>query len=101
MDEPRVSLTHIKWNLQDPNLMAVCAEDYNNVLLFDKRRPNQIFDKLVHTSKVNAIAWSPDKANMICSVSEGGAALIWDLNDSGAGPVEAENQTEGGEQSKV
>jgi DDB1- and CUL4-associated factor 7 len=38
--EQRVPLTHVKWNLQDPNQMAVVAEDDTNVLLFDKRRPS-------------------------------------------------------------
>ena len=79
----KVGLTHVKWNLQDRNLMAVVAQDDMNVLLFDKRKPNTIVDTLCHRSKVNAIAWSPAAANMICSVGEGGNALIWDLNESG------------------
>ena len=77
--EQRVPLTHVKWNLQDENCMAVVAQDDNNVLLFDKRRPGQIVEKLTSEHKVTAIAWSPDKANMICSVYEQGRALIWDL----------------------
>ena len=81
--ENRQALTHVRWNLQDKNLMAVVAEDDKNVLLFDKRKPNQIYETLRHDSKVTAIAWSPSEPNMICSVNEGGAALIWDLHDSG------------------
>ena len=63
--------------------MAVVAQDDNNVLLFDKRMPNRIYDTLSRRSKVNAIAWSPADASLICSVHEDGNALIWDLNDSG------------------
>ena len=62
--------------------MAVVAENDKNVLLFDKRKPNQIYETLRHDSKVTAIAWSPSEPNMICSVNEGGAALIWDLYDN-------------------
>ena len=74
-------LTHLKWNLRDSNLMAVVQEDDHNVMLFDKRKPSMIIEKLNHENKVTAIAWSPSEANMICSVGEGGRALIWDLND--------------------
>ena len=51
-------------------------------MLFDKRKPSQIVEQLNHESKITAIAWSPSEANLICSVGEGGRALIWDLNDS-------------------
>ena len=94
--ENKQGLTHVKWNLQNRNLMAVVAQDDNNVLLFDKRRPNQIVDTLNRRSKVNAISWSPAASNLICSVHEDGNALIWDLNDSGQPIVDeqagAENQ---------
>ena len=86
-NESRIGLTHVKWNLKDPNLMAVVQEDDLNVMLFDKRKPSSIMESLCHESKVTAIAWSPSEANMICSVGEGGRALIWDLNDASA-PVE-------------
>ena len=87
---PKVGLTHVKWNLQDKNMMAVVAENDTKVLLFDKRKPNHIVETLNHESKVNAIAWSPAQANMICSVVEGGNALIWDLydNNNGESPID-------------
>lgn len=84
--EGKVGLTHVKWNLVDPYKMAVVAEDDPKVYLFDKRRPNTIYDSLFHRSKVNAIAWSPNEANLICSVGEDGRALIWDLNESSENP---------------
>mmetsp|Transcript_9558 Transcript_9558/g.13041 ORF Transcript_9558/g.13041 Transcript_9558/m.13041 type:complete len:82 (+) Transcript_9558:527-772(+) len=67
--------------------MAVVQEDDHNVMLFDKRKPSQIMESLCHESKVTAIAWSPSEASLICSVGEGGRALIWDLNDTSA-PVD-------------
>ena len=68
--EPRIGLTHVKWNQKDPNLMAVVAEDSRYVYLFDKRKPNKILEQLDHECKVTAIAWSPSDPNMICSVGE-------------------------------
>ena len=91
---PKVGLTHVKWNLREKNMMAVVAENDTKVLLFDKRKPNYIVETLNHDSKVNAIAWSPAQANMICSVVEGvnncGNALIWDLydNNNGESPID-------------
>jgi len=64
-------------------------------MLFDKRKPSQIMEQLCHESKVTAIAWSPSEANMICSVGEGGRALIWDLNDINNGPVDEINGGDG------
>lgn len=80
--DSKVSLEHVKWNHIDQNIMAVLAQDDTNVLLFDKRRPNAIVDTLCHDSKVNSIAWSPTDRNMLCSVEEGGKALIWDLSEA-------------------
>ena len=77
----KIGLTHVKWNHKNPNLMAVVAEEDTNVYLFDKRRPNTIFETLPHRSKVNAIAWCPHDSGLICSVGEGGNALIWDINE--------------------
>ena len=82
---PKVGLTHVKWNLREKNMMAVVAENDTKVLLFDKRKPNHIVETLNHDTKVNAIAWSPKESNMICSVVEGGNALIWDLYDNNIG----------------
>ena len=81
--DQKIGLTHVKWNLVDPHMMAVVAENDQNVHIFDKRRPNAIYDSLYHRSKVNAIAWSPNEASLICSVGDGGNALIWDLNEHG------------------
>ena len=81
---PRVGLTHVKWNLKNPHMMAVVAQDDNKVMLFDKRKPYQIYETLYHGDNpdhhVSAIAWSPNDANMICSVGKAGNALIWDLS---------------------
>ena len=85
--DKKIGLTHVKWNLVDRNIMAVVAQDDSNVLLFDKRKPNTIVDTLGHGSKVSAIAWNPADANVICSVGEGGNALIWDLSETSQ-PVE-------------
>ena len=95
--ENKVGLTHVKWNHVDGNIMAVLAQDDTNVLLFDKRRPNTIVDTLCHDSKVSAVAWSPIDRNMLCSVCEGGKALIWDLSEAPSsakseGVVEGENE---------
>ena len=61
--------------------MAVVAENDSNVLLFDKRKPNCVIESLNHENKVTAIAWAPHDKNLICSVNEGGSALIWDLRE--------------------
>ena len=83
--EPRVGLTHVRWNHKNPPLMAVVAQDDNKVLLFDKRKPYTVYETLYHGDNpehpVTAIAWSPDNENMICSVGEAGNALIWDLSE--------------------
>ena len=78
-----VALTHVQWNARNSNILAAVAEDDSNVLLFDKRKPNVIVETLCHDNKVTGIAWSPAEANLICSVGEGGRALIWDLNQKG------------------
>ena len=79
--------------------MAVVAQDDSNVLLFDKRRPNQILDTLNRSSKVNSISWSPAAANLICSVHEDGNALIWDLNESRQPIVDEQTGAENQERS--
>ena len=79
--ENKTGLTHIKWNMVNPDLMAVVAENDSNVLLFDRRKPNHIVETLHHDAKVTAIAWAPHNADLICSVSERGSALIWDLKE--------------------
>lgn len=59
------------------------------MLLLDKRKPNTIMDTLCQDSKVSAIAWSPTDRNVLCSVYEGGNALIWDLAEMNSGQSEA------------
>ena len=88
--EPRCPLTHIEWNHQNADMIAVVAESDTNVLLFDRRKPNHIVETLRHDNKVTNIAWAPHDGNLICSVSEGGNALIWDLSEGL--PVEGQAQ---------
>ena len=83
--DPRVGLTHVRWNAKNQHLMAVVAENDNKVMLFDKRKPYSVYETLYHgdnpENHVTAIAWSPDNEHMICSVGEAGNALIWDLSE--------------------
>ena len=73
-------LQRVAWNMKNEHLLAVLAADDSNILLLDKRKPNKNLDTLSHKDqKVNSIAWSPECAELICSVGEQNA-LIWDIN---------------------
>ena len=58
-------------------------------MMFDRRKPQTILYSLNQGSKVNAVAWSPVAANLLCSVDEGGSACIWDLDECDASESEA------------
>jgi len=66
---------HREWNI------AVVARDDQELMIFDYRKPtpNQ-YDFLPHNSKVNGMAWSPQYESVICSITDGGRALIWDID---------------------
>lgn len=61
------------------------GQNDKHVMVFDCRRPTQGHDFLNHGSVVNAIAWCPNRDSLICSVGDGGNALIWDLAEDSAG----------------
>ena len=64
-------LVRVAWNLKNDHILAVLAQDDSNILLLDKRKPNKNLDTLNHKDqKVNAISWSPNNAELICSVGD-------------------------------
>ena len=73
--------------MKNDHILAVLAQDDSNILLLDKRKPNKNLDTLNHKDqKVNAISWSPDNAELICSVGDTNA-LIWDINHDTSEPA--------------
>ena len=81
-------LQRVTWNSKNEHLLAVLAVDDSNILLLDKRKPNKNIDTLSHKDqKVNSIAWSPECAELICSVGEQNA-LIWDINHESSAHVQ-------------
>ncbi|KAJ7576839.1 hypothetical protein C8J56DRAFT_971742 [Mycena floridula] len=81
--EPRKPIfaagTQVKWNRQDPNILA--SSHANHVLIWDRRKGSLPVAKIQgHTSKIYGIDWSHSLSNEIVTCSLDKTIKVWDLN---------------------
>lgn len=83
-DSPKltVPLLRIAWNRQDLNFISTFGMDTTETMIIDVRYPSSPVTELKgrHTGPVNAMAWSPQSAQNICTVGEDGLVCIWDAH---------------------
>lgn len=110
-------LLRIAWNKQDPNYLAVIGTEKSSAIILDIRMPSMSVAELIghqvrcqnstnflrpfpytHTlslrpssetaqGPLNGIAWAPHSPSHVCTVSDDGQALIWDVTVK-AKPIE-------------
>ena len=70
----------VVWNHENENLLATIMYESSEIIIIDLRYPNILYEKLInHELNVNAISWSPNFSQYICSGGEDGRVLLWDL----------------------
>ena len=73
-------LLRLAWNKQDPNYVAAILANSNKSIILDVRQPSSPVAELRgHLAAINGIAWAPHSAYHICTCSDDGQALIWDI----------------------
>ncbi|ERM96623.1 hypothetical protein AMTRI_Chr09g16750 [Amborella trichopoda] len=78
--QPDIPLLRLAWNKRDPTYLATIMMDSGKVVILDMRYPTLPVAELHrHQASVNAIAWSPNSLNHICSAGDDSQALIWEL----------------------
>jgi WD repeat-containing protein 68 len=96
-------LLRVTWNKQDNNYLATMLTSSPTVVILDVRYThfNALTNKAVHDAtlhcrmpsiplvemtghgaSVNGLAWAPNSACHLCSVSDDQDALIWDITSS-------------------
>lgn len=74
------SLLRVAWNKNNKFHIAVVSENDNSVIILDTRKHLIAYAKLsFHRAPVNNLAWAPQSANHLCTVSDDRLALIWDI----------------------
>ncbi|KAJ8495802.1 hypothetical protein ONZ45_g12696 [Pleurotus djamor] len=73
--------TQVKWNRQDPNLLA--SSHASEVLIWDRRKGSlPILAIRAHASKIYGIDWSHSLRNEIVTCSLDHTIKVWDINAS-------------------
>ncbi len=73
--------TQVKWNRQDPNILA--SAHANEVLLWDRRKGSLPISKIdAHTSKIYGIDWSHHDSREIVTCSLDKTIKVWDMHEA-------------------
>lgn len=75
-------LMKLAWNLSNKDQLAVIPQNSTEVYLLDQRKPSQIvgvFKNKSDESNINSICWHPDGVNKLCTVSQAGKVLIYEV----------------------
>ena len=75
------SLFRLIWNPQNPLYVGVLFSESSDVMVLDLRSSREpVLSLSGHTAQVNAIAWAPQSANHMCTVSDDKQANVWDFS---------------------
>lgn len=67
---------------KNSNYIAITVLNTFEVYILDYRRPSSILYELkYHKGPVNAIEWSPEEPNTLCSIAEDSKAHLWKLEN--------------------
>ncbi|KAF9042810.1 hypothetical protein BDZ89DRAFT_1128414 [Hymenopellis radicata] len=73
--------TQVKWNRQDPNILA--SAHANQVLIWDRRKGSLPISKIdAHTSKIYGIDWSHHDSREIVTCSLDKTIKVWDMHEA-------------------
>ena len=73
-------LLRLAWNRKDPNYLATIMADSPKAIISDIRVPSVPVAELIgHQAPINGIAWAPHSPYHICTCSDDGNSLIWDM----------------------
>ena len=73
-------LLRVAWNKKDPNYLATILADSPKAIISDIRVPSVPVAELIgHQAAINGIAWAPHSPYHICTCSDDGNSLIWDM----------------------
>ncbi|KAJ7029772.1 hypothetical protein C8F04DRAFT_1115839 [Mycena alexandri] len=76
--------TQVKWNRQDPHLLA--SSHAGEVLVWDRRKGSLPSARLrAHRSKIYGIDWSPARRDELVTCALDGEIKVWDLGAAGEG----------------
>lgn len=76
------ALVRVSCNKQEPYYITTFGVDSNKIILLDLRRAdNPVAILASNSSIVNCMSWAPHSTHHICSATEDGQALIWQLSD--------------------
>lgn len=74
-------LLRLGWDVLDPNYLACIVMGGKSIVILDVRVPSSPVTELVgHAAPVNSLVWNPHSSCHLCSGSDDGKVIIWDLS---------------------
>ncbi|KAJ7184758.1 hypothetical protein C8R46DRAFT_1158882 [Mycena filopes] len=89
---PPAGGTQVKWNRQDPHVLA--SSHAGEVLVWDRRKGSLPSARLrAHRSKIYGIDWSPARRDELVTCALDGEIKVWDISAAGEGGPAAPEHT--------
>ena len=75
----------LAWSKYNTNQLAVVPMNSSKVILLDQRQPSQVVSEFCNQqdpSQITSICWHPKGENRLCTVSQSGKVLIYDVEEN-------------------